>query len=150
VAERDHVRADLAGDPVERTAAVAAADVAAVPDAVADERERRRLVAHDPLHADRRDVARQRVDRRGELPLLDRDGHDLVRERRARPGRDERVEQAETVLAARDPDGHAIAGAQHREAPHGSADPVEDRRTYGRHAQVGMHRVATIPYSLTP
>src|SRR5207249_530405 len=63
-----------------------------------------------------------------EFSLLDRDRDHVVGERRARPIGQERVEQAEAVLAARHAHGHAVAGTQHREATHRAPDQLEDSR----------------------
>ena len=77
------------------------------------------------------DVTRERRDGRGELALLDGDGDDVVGERRPRPHRDERIEQAQAVLAAGDADGDAIARPQHREPAHRPADRFEHRFAHG-------------------
>src|SRR3972149_1124835 len=97
-------------------ATVAAADVAAVGDAVGEEAERPRVAAEHPGDAERGDLRLDRADVGRELPLLDGDRDQLVREGRAPAGGRERVEQAEAVLAARDADGDAVARAEHREA----------------------------------
>ena len=136
-------RAELARDRVQRTTAVTAADIAAVDDAVGDELKRGGLVADFPRHTECLHLRLERADRRLELPLLHRHRHDLIGERRTALMRDQRVQQAEAVFPAGDTDRDTIAGPQHREAPHGAADEVEDGALdvtrVERHLRVDVH-----------
>ena len=116
------------GRAVEQAATVAAADVAAVGDALAHETQRAGIVPDDPRDAEGADGGLEPAQGADELALLHGHGDELVGERRPRPVGDERVQEREAVLAARHADGHAVAGPEHREPSHRSPDQVQHPR----------------------
>ena len=126
VTEGQNRAPELGDHGVERATAVAAADVAAVRHATRDEGQRARIVAPDPRDAELTQARTERLDRRCELSLLDRDGDELVRKRRPPTVSGQRVHEAPTVLPAGHPHRDPIAGLEHRKASQRLPDPVED------------------------
>ena len=110
MAERDLGRADLGGDAVEHAApqpGAQRAHRAALGDHALDDAVRV-LLGDAERHAARLEEARQHVGGKARLLLVEVDGDDLERERRAAFERQQDVEQAIAVLAAGQADHHAV------------------------------------------
>src|SRR5437867_13333525 len=105
---------------------VAAADVASVWSSLSDEVQRGGVFTKYPRNAKRGDLFFKRLDGKLEFSLLHGHGHQFVWKRRPLTIGGQRVEERETIFAARNTHRNAVAGPQHGEPAHDPADKIQN------------------------
>src|SRR5687767_245745 len=105
---------------------MAAAHIATVRNILSDQFQRARILANHPFHAEFPDLVAKGLYRQLELSLLHRDRDKLVRKWCALAIGNQRMQQRQAVLTARNADRDAIIWLQHLEPAHRATHQIQN------------------------
>src|SRR5262249_39059845 len=116
MAERDNARAESSGYLIDRPAAIAAAQVAAMFGLLFEQPEGRPVVIVGPVDAAAFQIVSQGFDGAQKFTLLHREGAHGKIDRRALREQQQRFEQCERILASREGHGDPVPVPDHAES----------------------------------